>query len=566
MSTFEDLPLGPETVAALAAEGMEVPTPFQAAAIPVIARGGDLMGRAGPGSGALVAYAAPLLDRLEGGVGAPVCLVLCSGSRQATELARSFSRLCDGSGLRAAALAPHWTLPERADFLFVPADRISALYDGTVPVDSVRAVVVHDGDGVVKSVPRDHLEALLTGLPRDCQRIFCGLPFGPALRSIARRFTLRAVTIPPGEPVPAGKPATSGRSGKAAPKRELHFTVIEGDRSEAVLALAAHLLNDTVRHVLLYTASADQAADLGDYLAVHGYRSGAPGDESVPVWLCPGEEEADARATLGSLADPDQVATVSCTVPSGAEAAAARHGGSGGPAWVLAAVRELGHLRQTAAEAGLALKRVRPERPVRVSGTLDRLADKLHEVARAPEATPYYLLVESLLDRFTAAEVAAAALLLLDRAGTSQKRVARGASAAAAASVPESWVRLFVSAGRVDEIGPREILGALTSESGVDGKRVGRIDVREKHSLVEVYESDARKVIAALNGTTLGGRSLRVDYDRAKDRRSDRRPRGRPGGGRPGPPSRPGARPPSRPGASGTSGRGRSRPPRRGRP
>lgn len=573
MSTFEDLPLGPETVAALAAEGMEVPTPFQAAVIPVIARGKDLMGRAGPGSGALVAYAAPLLDRLEGGAGAPACVVLCSGSRQATELARSFARLADGSGMRAAALAPHWVLPERADFLFVPADRISALYDGTVPVDRVRAVVLHDGDGVVKSVPRDHLEALLTGLPRDCQRIFCGLPFGPELRSIARRFTLRAVTIPPGEPVPAGKPATSGRPGKAAPKRELHFTVIEGDRSEAVLALAAHLLNDTVRHVLLYTASADQAADLGDHLGVHGYRSGTPGDPSVPVWLCPGDEEADARATLDSLADPDQVATVSCTVPSGAAAAAARHVGRGGPAWVLPAVRELGHLRQTAAEAGLALKRVRPERPVRVSGALDRLADRLHEVARAPEATPYYLLVESLLDRFTAAEVAAAALLLLDR-GTSQKRAATGAGAAAAASVPESWVRLFVSAGRVDEIGPRELLGALTGESGVDGKRVGRIDVRDKHSLVEVYESDARKVIAALNGTTLGGRSLRVDYDRAKDRRpdrradrrSDRRPQGRPGGGRPRPPSRPGARPPSRPGASGTSGRGRSRPPRRGRP
>lgn len=547
MSTFEDLALGPETVAALAAEGMEVPTPFQAAAIPVIARGKDLMGRAGPGSGTMVAYGAPLIDRLEHGDGAPVCLVLCTGSRQATELARSFTRLCEGSALRAAALAPHWNLPERADFLFVPADRLSALYDGTVPVDRVRTVVVHDGDGVVKSVPRDHLEALLTGLPRNCQRIFCGLPFGPELRSIARRFTSRAVTVPPGEAV------SGGRSRKTAPKRDLHFTVVEGDRSEAVLALAADLLNDTARHVLLYTASADQAADLGDYLAIHGYHSGPAGDETVPVWLCPAEEEADSHSALDALPDPDQVATVSCTVPSGAEAADARHGGSGGPAWVLSAVRELGHLRQTAAEAGFRLKRVRPERPPRVSDALDRLTDNLHEAARTPEATPYYLLVESLLDRFTAAEVAAAALLLLDR-GASRKGAKTGGSAAAAASAPESWVRLFVSAGRRDEVGPGELLGAITSESTVPGSRIGRIDVRESHSLVEVYESDARTVIGALNGTTLGGRSLRVDYDRAKGQR----PRGKPPGGR--------SRPPSRPGASGTSGRGRSRPPRRGRP
>lgn len=549
MTTFEQLPLGPETVAALAAEGMEVPTPFQAAAIPVIARARDLMGRAGPGSGTLVAYGAPLIDRLEGGEGLPVCLVLCTGSRQATELARSFAHLCEASGLRAAALAPHWNLPERADFLFVPADRLGALYDGTVTVDRVRALVIHDGDGVVKSVQRDHLEAFLSGLPGDCQRIFCALPFGAEFRSIARRFTRHAVTVPPGE---AGQARGSRRALSA---RDLHFLVVEGDRGEAVLALVARLFEDSMRHVLLFTASADQAADLGDLLAVHGYRSGPPGDESVPVWLCPGEESADAREALLAMAEPGQVATVSVTVPAGAETAAARHVGAGGPAWVLPAVRELGHLRQTAADAGLRLKRVRPERPKRVSGALDELADRLHEAARAPEATPYYLVVESMLDRFTAAEVAAAALLLLDR-GTARKGVAIRGSAAAAASAPESWVRLFVSAGRRDEVGPGELLGAITNESTVPGKRVGRIDVRESHSLVEVYESDAKTVIAALNGTTLGDRSLRVDYDRAKDQR----PRGKPAGGPPGP------RPRSRPGASGSSGRGRSRPPRRGRP
>lgn len=541
MTTFEDLLLGPETVASLAAEGIETPTPFQAAAIPVIARGNDLLGRAGPGSGTLVAYGAPLLDRLEGGTGAPVCLVLCTGSRQATDLARSLAPLCEGSGLRAAALAPHWHLPERADFLFVPAERISALYDGTVKVSGVRTVVLHDGDGVVSSVPTDRLETLLGGLPGDCQRIFCGLPFGDALRSVARRFTRRAVTIPPG--------GAEAEPGGTKPRRDLQFTVVEEDRAQAVLALAATLLEDVgaVRHVLLYTASADQAADLGDFLAVHGYASGPPGDAAAPVWLSPGED-AEARAALDAMQDAGGVATVSCAVPGGAPAAQLRHG-AGGPAWALAAVREIGHLREVATAAGLVLKRVRPGRPPRVSTRLDELADRLHEAIRAPEATPYYLMVESLLDRFSAAEVAAAALLLLDRDAAGRKTDARtgghAAGRAGGTSVPEPWSRLFISAGRTDEIGPGELLGAITGESGIKGSRVGRIDVRERHSLVEVRESDAGKVIKALNGTTLGGRALRVDYDRARDRR----PGGKGGAG----PSRP----PFRPGASGTSGRGR---------
>lgn len=559
MTTFEDLPLGPETVEALAAEGIEVPTPFQAAAIPVIARGHDLMGRAGPGSGTMVAYGAPLIDRLEGGAGSPVCLVLCTGQRQATELARSFARLCDGSGVRVAALAASWNLPERADFLFVPADRFRALYDRTVIVNAVKALVLHDGDGVVKCVPADHLETLLTALPRECQRVFCGLPFGPKLRSLARRFTTRAVTVPPGDP-PQERPHR-----KAAATRVLNFTVVEGDRAEAALSLTADLLDDTVRHVLLYVSSADRAADLGDFLAVHGYASGQPGDASVPVWLCPGEDAA-AREALDAVPDPGQVATVSCSVPAGMDIVAVRHGGASGPSWVLLAVRELGHLKQVAAGADFKLKRVRPERPQRVSTTLDALADRIHEAALTPGATPYYLLVESLLERFTAEEIAAAALLLLDRETQAKSAKAPRSAAAAAASAPESWVRLFVSAGQRDEVGPRELLGAITSESTVPGKRVGRIDVRESHSLVEVYESDARTVIGALNGITLGGRSLRVDYDRPKERRPTRKPKG--GSGRPSgkPPFRPSggrpSRPPFRRGASGTSGKGRNRSPR----
>ncbi len=570
MTSFEDLSLGPETVASLAAEGIETPTPFQAAAIPVIARRNDLLGRAGPGSGTLVAYGAPLLDRLEGGAGLPTCLVLCTGTQQATHLARSFAPLCDGSGMRAAALAPHWNLPERADFLFVPADRFRALYDGTVKVSGVRAVVLHDGDGVVSSVPSDQLETFLGALPDDCQRIFCGLPFGDALRSVARRFTRRAVTIPTGAAAEAatGRSAGAGRQvargrtapsrevarDRAAPSRELNFTVVDEDRAQAVLVLTATLLEDvgSVRHVLLYTASADQAADLGDFLAVHGYESGPPGDPAAPVWLSPGEDEA-ARQAVDALEDADVVATVSCRVPDGAPAARLRHE-AGGPAWALPAVRELGHLREVAAAAGLKLKRDRPDRPPRVSKRLDELADRLHEAIRAPETTPYYLLVESLLDRFAPAEVAAAALLLLDRAGAGKGAAARGAGRgtgqAADQAVPEPWSRLFVSAGQRDEIGPGELLGAITGESGIKGSRVGRIDVRESHSLVEVRESDAAKVIKALNGTTLGGRALRVDYDRARDRR----PRGNPGKGPP--------KPPFRPGASGTSGRGK-RPPRR---
>jgi ATP-dependent RNA helicase DeaD len=69
----------------------------------------------------------------------------------------------------------------------------------------------------------------------------------------------------------------------------------------------------------------------------------------------------------------------------------------------------------------------------------------------------------------------------------------------------------------------------------VKGEQVGRIDIRDSFSVVEVDASVADRVIRALNGTTMRGRSLRVDYDR-KTSTAPRRARVPPtqrGGGRP---------------------------------
>ncbi len=522
----------------------------------MLARGRDLLGRAGPGSGTTVAYAAPLIDRLEGGGPSPVCLILCTGEAQATHVARSFARLAEGSGLRVAALAAHWNEPERADALVVPAGRIGAVLAGSVPVDAVKSVVVHDGDGVVEAVPADHLEAFFNGLPKECQRIFCGLPLGPKVRSVARRYARRAVTVGAG-PAEADESA-GGRAGKRAPSSHstLRIRVLDGDRHEAVLALASELLQDaSVDRVLAFASSADDAADLGDLLGLHGFRCGAVGDESTPVWLSPGDDEAAGRA-LREAPDRRTVATLSAAAPTGVEQALLRHG-DGGPAWVVAAVRELGHVKDVAKAAGFALKRVKASRPPRVSARLEALADSVHEAARDPEATPYYLLVESLLDRFSAEEVAAAALLQLSRKSQGPHADRGGARKPAP---PESWTRLFVSAGERDEVGPGDLIGMIAGRSDVPGGRIGRIDVRASHTLIELRESDAEAVIAALNGCTLGARSLRADYDRAPDRRPRADQRSGPGPGRP---PRGGSRP-KRPGGP-PGGRGRpATGPRRG--
>ena len=85
--------------------------------------------------------------------------------------------------------------------------------------------------------------------------------------------------------------------------------------------------------------------------------------------------------------------------------------------------------------------------------------------------------------------------------------------------------------GSRDNVRAGDLVGAITGEAGITGAQVGKIELRDTFSVVEVAADVADRVIKALNGTTMRGRALRVDYDR-------RSTAPRPGGGERGRPGR----------------------------
>ena len=129
-------------------------------------------------------------------------------------------------------------------------------------------------------------------------------------------------------------------------------------------------------------------------------------------------------------------------------------------------------------------------------------------------------------------------------AGAPSGRPARPAGGPAA--------RLFVGAGRGAGIRPQDLVGAITGESGLNGRDIGAIEITDRFSLVEVPESAADEVIAALRATTIKGRKATVRRDR--DPVSQAGSSGTFGGTR-------WARPPR--GAAGPAGAGGPRPARR---
>jgi ATP-dependent RNA helicase DeaD len=516
VESFEDLGLGPALVEALAAEGIELPTPLQVIGIPLVRRGNNVVAHAGPGAGTLVTYGVGLLDRLEPAGGRPRALVIAPTTVAARGLAESLARLAQGTGHAVASLGAPWVLPERADVLFATAaELLVAARAARLDLSDVQAFVL-DGASVTQRIGGlQDVEALLEYLPREGQRVVVGLPVTPEISDFVERHAKRAVHVPPQAAV---------ESSDDAPRRgEVRFRIVDEPKEEAALEVAAELLAGEVRHLTFFFRNEDEAADAGDFLTLHGFRAGAPGESDAPVWLAVDELQA-----LRAIAGTDAGAVVSFDVPSGPDSLDRRHGGGRG-GMVLLLARELAHLRDTARRTGYRVVPAPPAPRSSLSGDLAESLEALRKAMEEEDLAPYLMVLESIFREHAPAEVAAAAMALLRK---KKAPVARALPSGAASRPGPAWVRLFISLGSRDQVGPGDLVGAITGEAGVEGSQVGKIEIKDTFSVVEVGDTVAERVIRSLNGTTVRGRSVRVDFDRAR-RGQAARPQRRKGGPRP---------------------------------
>jgi ATP-dependent RNA helicase DeaD len=142
--------------------------------------------------------------------------------------------------------------------------------------------------------------------------------------------------------------------------------------------------------------------------------------------------------------------------------------------------------------------------------------------------------VEALTDEFDVMDVAAAAVKLAHEASTGggaddeseipqvaarpeddrPSRPSGGAGPARKGRALEGpTARLFVGLGRAAGVRPQDLVGAITGESSLSGRQIGGIEITERFSLVEVPETAAAEVIAALRATMIKGRKATVRRD-----------------------------------------------------
>ena len=82
--------------------------------------------------------------------------------------------------------------------------------------------------------------------------------------------------------------------------------------------------------------------------------------------------------------------------------------------------------------------------------------------------------------------------------------------AKASRATPAEQTRLWMNLGAETGVTPIDIVNTIAGETGLPGKVVGTVDVRERHLFVDVASEHVSAIIAKLNRTSFKDHKLKV--------------------------------------------------------
>ena len=196
-TTFRDLGLGESVLKALSDVGYETPSAIQAATIPTLLAGRDVVGLAQTGTGKTAAFALPILDRLDLAQKTPQALVLAPTRELALQVCEAFERYAghvrgvhilpvyggQGYGVQLSAL-------RRGVHIVVgtPGRIMDHLDKGTLDLSELRFLVLDEADEMLKMGFAEDVETILKDTPATKQVALFSATMPSTIRRMSKQY------------------------------------------------------------------------------------------------------------------------------------------------------------------------------------------------------------------------------------------------------------------------------------------------------------------------------------------------------------------------------------------
>ncbi|HMI47511.1 MAG TPA: DbpA RNA binding domain-containing protein, partial [Gemmatimonadaceae bacterium] len=385
------------------------------------------------------------------------------------------------------------------------AELLELVRASLLKLDTVRTVALAWADDILQEGP-DTVAALegLLGELSEAGRVIVTRKLTPAVENLVERYARRARRVGPADMEIPQLPADYEMP-------IIKFVTVAGSgRASALRRLLDDLDPPSAVVVARDEAAADEASRTLKTLGYH------EDDESITV----------TRGYVGSVATHTVIFYQPPVLPAELHQIAQAK-----PVQVvvISAPGEVPWLRELASGRLAPLNLHGPER--RAHDREESVRQELRVVLARGLPAREVISLEPLLREFDGTELAAAALLLLEReraqrraaeanpATAAKARPAEGERPRAGAGATAGMTRLFMTIGTRDGVKVGDLMGMIAGEGGIPGDKVGKIDLQESHALVEVAEADAAGVIARVNGSMVKGRRVVVRGERDREER-----------------------------------------------
>jgi len=571
---FAQLTLPAALLRAIDDIGFQTPTAIQAEAIPALLGGRDITGVAQTGTGKTAAFGLPLLASIDPRSRGVQALVLTPTRELAVQVAEAISSFA--AHLPTLTVVPVYGgasfLPQRAALkagaqvvVGTPGRIIDHLERGTLNLAGLKFLVLDEADEMLRMGFAEDVDRILSDAPGERQTALFSATMPPAIRAIARKHLNDPLDI-----------AVTRQSSTVDAVRQTYAVVPFRDKVDVLARILKVTQGDAT---IVFVRTKGACDEVGAELIARGVSAAAiNGDvpqkerERIIERLRDGRLDVLVATDVAARGlDVERVdLVVNFDAPGEPESYVHRIGRTGragraGEALTFFTPREIARLRAIERAIRQKLELITPPTAAdvaahRAAGVLTQAAERVSggSLARYRQAVATFLAEQDL----TALELSATLLALA--AGDDGNETAARTTSVFAAERPErpgaerrvtgrpvrdggrpvrdsgdrgsadragrrrdpAGPRYRVAVGHSHGVRPAAIVGAITAEGGLAGKDLGRIDIYDTFSTVEIAGTLSPAAFGRISAAKVSGQSLRIELDTEEHSSGDAHPHG----------------------------------------
>ncbi|WP_010322450.1 DEAD/DEAH box helicase [Marinobacterium stanieri] len=544
-ANFGDLGLSTPILNALADVGYETPSPIQARSIPPLLEGQDLLGMAQTGTGKTAAFALPLLQRIDTTATHPQLLVLAPTRELALQVATACEKYSKHlPGLRTLSIyggqgydSQIRGLRRGAQVIIgTPGRVMDHIRRGTLQLDRLQSLVLDEADEMLRMGFIDDVEWILQHTPAQRQIALFSATMPQAIRHIAENYLQEPAVI-----------KIKAQTATASTIRQRTWTVRGMSKTQALTRiLELHEHEAALVFVRTKTATESLAEELNQAgfpaAALHGDIAQAQRERIVSK-LKKGElDVVIATDVVARGLDVERIShVINYDIPYDTESYIHRIGRTGragreGDAILFVTNREQRLLKQIERATRQPLDKLELPTAKQINALrAERLQQKILAAAESAKLDEYMPVISALQEQseLTAEQLVAATLAYMHKdkplwmnenepdpnRPAPRERMDRGDRGDRGdrprrnqrnEPVADGMERYWIGVGHQHGVKPGNIVGAIANEAGIESRQIGRINIAEEFSCVDLPSGLDNQQMQTLKRARVCGQRLEI--------------------------------------------------------